>query len=175
MALAPKAEAISSSRTSPVMRETNVSNETVEADLKSDTARVYAVYEARPGSHGKGLRLQTGQPPQANLPFLQNPDFSGESFAADDRNQPASQVRGSAITRQSEDRCFKAAEVQRKLAQTRLRYAVHTDTANLALLRAPKSCKAACTSAYDVRQSSRAYNQRLRLQHPQTPPRITGH
>ena len=38
MALAPKAEAISSSRTNPVMREISVSNETVEADLKSDTA-----------------------------------------------------------------------------------------------------------------------------------------
>ena len=38
MALAPKVEAISSSRTRPVMRETKVRSETVEADLKSDTA-----------------------------------------------------------------------------------------------------------------------------------------
>jgi hypothetical protein len=43
MALAPKVEAISSSRTKPAIRETNVSSETVEADLKSDTAGVYAL------------------------------------------------------------------------------------------------------------------------------------
>ena len=40
MALAPKVEAISSSRTKPVMRETRVKSETVEADLKSDTGVV---------------------------------------------------------------------------------------------------------------------------------------
>ena len=39
-ALAPKVEAINSSRTSPVMRETRVRLETVEADLKRDTPRV---------------------------------------------------------------------------------------------------------------------------------------
>ena len=43
MALAPKAEAINSSRTNPVMRETSVNRETVEAALKSDTAGVYAL------------------------------------------------------------------------------------------------------------------------------------
>jgi hypothetical protein len=42
MALAPKVEAISNSRTSPVIRETKVSRDTVEAALKSDTTRVYA-------------------------------------------------------------------------------------------------------------------------------------
>ena len=40
MALAPKVEATSNSRTKPVMRETRVRAETVEADLKSDTAQV---------------------------------------------------------------------------------------------------------------------------------------
>ena len=39
MALAPKLDAISNSRTKPVMRESKVNRETVEADLKSDTAR----------------------------------------------------------------------------------------------------------------------------------------
>lgn len=37
MALAPKVDAINSSRTKPVIRETSVSRETVEAALKSDT------------------------------------------------------------------------------------------------------------------------------------------
>ena len=37
MALAPKVAAINSSRTRPVMRDTSVKAETVEADLKSDT------------------------------------------------------------------------------------------------------------------------------------------
>ncbi len=40
MALAPKVEAISSSRTRPVIRDTKVKSETVDADLKSDTAGV---------------------------------------------------------------------------------------------------------------------------------------
>ena len=39
-ALTPNTEAINSSRTSPVMREASVNSETVEAALKSDTARV---------------------------------------------------------------------------------------------------------------------------------------
>jgi hypothetical protein len=43
MALAPKDEAISNSRTRPVIRESSVNRETVEADLKSDTAGVYAL------------------------------------------------------------------------------------------------------------------------------------
>jgi hypothetical protein len=43
MALAPKDDAISNSRTRPVIRESNVNRETVEADLKSDTAGVYAL------------------------------------------------------------------------------------------------------------------------------------
>ena len=46
MALAPKVAAINSSRTRPVMRETRVRAETVEADLKSDTERVYAVNDS---------------------------------------------------------------------------------------------------------------------------------
>ena len=37
MALAPKVEAISSSRIKPVMRETRVKPETMEADLNNDT------------------------------------------------------------------------------------------------------------------------------------------
>ena len=37
MALTPKTEAMSNSRTSPVMRETRVNRETVEAALNSDT------------------------------------------------------------------------------------------------------------------------------------------
>ena len=40
LALAPKVEAMSSSRTRPVIRETRVKSETVEADLKSDTGVV---------------------------------------------------------------------------------------------------------------------------------------
>ena len=36
-ALAPKVDAMSSSRTKPVMREARVNSETVEADLNSDT------------------------------------------------------------------------------------------------------------------------------------------
>jgi hypothetical protein len=40
MALAPNVEAISNSRASPVMRDTSVNRETVEAALKSDTAGV---------------------------------------------------------------------------------------------------------------------------------------
>lgn len=43
MALAPKLEAINNSRTKPVIRDSRVNRETVEADLKSDTARVYAL------------------------------------------------------------------------------------------------------------------------------------
>ena len=43
MALAPKDEAISNSRTRPVIRDSRVKSETVEADLKSDTAGVYAL------------------------------------------------------------------------------------------------------------------------------------
>ena len=43
MALAPKDDAISNSRTRPVIRESSVNRETVEADLKSDTAGVYAL------------------------------------------------------------------------------------------------------------------------------------
>jgi len=38
--LAPNVAAISSSRTKPVMRDANVSSETMEADLNRDTARV---------------------------------------------------------------------------------------------------------------------------------------
>ncbi|NML87265.1 hypothetical protein [Polaromonas sp.] len=43
MALAPKVEAINNSRTRPVIRDSNVKRETVEADLKSDTTGVYAL------------------------------------------------------------------------------------------------------------------------------------
>ena len=43
MALAPKDEAISNSRTRPVIRDSSVNSETVEADLKSNTAGVYAL------------------------------------------------------------------------------------------------------------------------------------
>jgi hypothetical protein len=38
MALAPKVDAMSNSRTKPVMRDARVSRETIEADLISDTA-----------------------------------------------------------------------------------------------------------------------------------------
>jgi len=40
MALTPKVAAMSRSRTKPLMRDSRVSSETTEADLKSDTARV---------------------------------------------------------------------------------------------------------------------------------------
>jgi len=40
VALAPKVEAMSNSRTSPVMREANVSKETVDAALKRFTTAV---------------------------------------------------------------------------------------------------------------------------------------
>ena len=40
MALAPNVEATSSSRTRPVIRDTSVNRETVDADLKSDTEGV---------------------------------------------------------------------------------------------------------------------------------------
>jgi len=40
MALAPKVEAIKSSRTRPVIRDKSVNRETVEADLMSDTRGV---------------------------------------------------------------------------------------------------------------------------------------
>jgi len=39
-ALAPKVDAISSSRTRPVMRDTSVNSDTTEADLKRLTAEV---------------------------------------------------------------------------------------------------------------------------------------
>ncbi len=42
MALAPKVDAISNSRTKPVMRDAKVSRETIEADLMSDTAQSVA-------------------------------------------------------------------------------------------------------------------------------------
>jgi hypothetical protein len=43
MAEAPKVDAISSSRTSPVMRDSSVSKETTEADLKRLTAQSVAL------------------------------------------------------------------------------------------------------------------------------------
>jgi hypothetical protein len=40
MALAPNMDAISCSRTTPVMRDSRVNREMVEADFRSDTQRV---------------------------------------------------------------------------------------------------------------------------------------
>ncbi|MCY1529343.1 hypothetical protein D9M68_644800 [compost metagenome] len=47
-ALAPKVDAISSSRTSPVMREASVSRETREADLNRDTGASVTTRTRRP-------------------------------------------------------------------------------------------------------------------------------
>ena len=60
MALTPKTEAMSNSRTSPVMRETRVNRETVEAALNSDTggsvcACRRAPAASRAGPEGDGM------------------------------------------------------------------------------------------------------------------------
>ena len=62
MALAPNDEAISNSRTRPVTRESNVNRETVEADLKSDTAGVYALTAVVPIARLPVAHKLTGAP-----------------------------------------------------------------------------------------------------------------
>lgn len=62
MALAPNDEAISSSRTRPVMRESTVNSETVEADLKSDTAGVHALGVRPAPASELPLRFPVNQP-----------------------------------------------------------------------------------------------------------------
>jgi len=48
-ALTPNTEAMSTSRTRPVMREARVNRETVEADLNRDTGQVYVLATAPSG------------------------------------------------------------------------------------------------------------------------------
>ena len=75
MALAPNDEAISSSRTRPVTRESNVNRETVEADLKSDTAGVYALHA--PLSDRRRFPLARPVLAQAVERYIKSPFTSG--------------------------------------------------------------------------------------------------
>lgn len=83
--LTPKAEAMNRSRTNPVMRDTRVSSETVEADLKSDTGDAS---DAHGASNGRQCRRAAGGAGAAAGRAEKNPRVQAPWAARHDRACP---------------------------------------------------------------------------------------